>query len=93
VRAAIVVGVEEGVVPQRTGHRDEERRLLCVAMTRSTEYLYLTWSGRLNRADGARRSAEGRSGPEPVPACDARTGSVDRRPRLAEVPRYLVGRD
>ena len=46
VRAAIVVGVEEGVVPHRTGHLDEERRLLYVAMTRSTEYLYLTWSGR-----------------------------------------------
>lgn len=46
VRAAIVVGVEEGVVPHPTGHPDEERRLLYVAMTRSTEYLYLTWSGR-----------------------------------------------
>lgn len=46
VRAAIVVGVEEGVVPHPNGHPDEERRLLYVAMTRSTEYLYLTWSGR-----------------------------------------------
>jgi DNA helicase-2/ATP-dependent DNA helicase PcrA len=46
VRAAIVVGVEEGVIPHPTGHPDEERRLLYVAMTRSTEYLYLTWSGR-----------------------------------------------
>lgn len=46
VRAAIVVGVEEGVTPHPTGHPDEERRLLYVAMTRSTEYLYLTWSGR-----------------------------------------------
>lgn len=46
VRAAIVVGVEEGVIPLPNGHPDEERRLLYVAMTRSTEYLYLTWSGR-----------------------------------------------
>ncbi len=46
VRAAIVVGVEDGVVPHPNGHPDEERRLLYVAMTRSTEYLYLTWSGR-----------------------------------------------
>jgi DNA helicase-2/ATP-dependent DNA helicase PcrA len=46
VRAAIGVGVEEGVVPHPTGHPDGERRLLYVAMTRSTEYLYLTWSGR-----------------------------------------------
>jgi DNA helicase-2/ATP-dependent DNA helicase PcrA len=46
VRAAIVVGVEQGVVPLPTGHPDEERRLLYVAMTRSTEYLFLTWSGR-----------------------------------------------
>ena len=46
VRAAIVVGLEDGVVPHPTGHPDEERRLLYVAMTRPTEYLYLTWSSR-----------------------------------------------
>jgi len=37
VRAAIVVGVEQGVVPLPTGHPDKERRLLYVAMTRSTD--------------------------------------------------------
>jgi DNA helicase-2/ATP-dependent DNA helicase PcrA len=46
VRAAIVVGVEENVIPLPNSHPDEERRLLYVAMTRPTEYLYLTWSGR-----------------------------------------------
>ncbi|HLG66560.1 MAG TPA: ATP-dependent helicase [Acidimicrobiales bacterium] len=64
VRAAIVVGVEEGVVPHPTGHPDEERRLLYVAMTRSTEYLYLTWSGRRTgptARTGAPRVAAGRN--------------------------------
>jgi DNA helicase-2/ATP-dependent DNA helicase PcrA len=41
--AAIVMGVEEGVVPNpRNMDLDEERRLLYVAMTRSREFLYLT---------------------------------------------------
>ncbi len=46
VRAAIVVGSEEGVIPLEGREPGEERRLLYVAMTRSTEFLYLTWSGR-----------------------------------------------
>jgi DNA helicase-2/ATP-dependent DNA helicase PcrA len=42
-RAAIVMGVEEGVVPLPTADDvNEERRLLYVAMTRPREYLYLT---------------------------------------------------
>jgi DNA helicase-2/ATP-dependent DNA helicase PcrA len=64
VRAAIVVGVEEGVVPHPNGHPDEERRLLYVAMTRSTEYLYLTWSGRRTgptARTGATRVGAGRN--------------------------------
>ena len=44
VRAAIVVGVEQGVIPLQDRDPDEERRLLYVAMTRPTEFLYLTWS-------------------------------------------------
>lgn len=44
-RAAIVMGVEEGVVPLPTANdENEERRLLYVAMTRAKEYLYLTMS-------------------------------------------------
>ena len=46
VRAAIVVGVEEGIIPRPSEDLGEERRLLYVAMTRATEYVYLTWSGR-----------------------------------------------
>jgi|HubBroStandDraft_6_1064221.scaffolds.fasta_scaffold00159_24 DNA helicase-2/ATP-dependent DNA helicase PcrA len=46
VRAAIVVGVEEGVVPLAERDPGEERRLLYVAMTRPTEFLFLTWSSR-----------------------------------------------
>ena len=46
VRAAIVVGVEEGIIPRPDEDQGEERRLLYVAMTRATEYLFLTWSGR-----------------------------------------------
>jgi DNA helicase-2/ATP-dependent DNA helicase PcrA len=45
VRAAIIVGVEEGVVPLAEADLGEERRLLYVAMTRAVDYLYLTWSG------------------------------------------------
>jgi DNA helicase-2/ATP-dependent DNA helicase PcrA len=42
-RAAIVMGVEEGVVPLATApNENEERRLLYVAMTRAREFLYLT---------------------------------------------------
>jgi hypothetical protein len=77
VRGAIVVGLEEGFVPRRTGHQDEERRLLRVAMTRSTEFLYLTWSGRLigpTARAGAARVGAGRNrcplltqGPVPSP--------------------------
>lgn len=42
-RAAIVLGVERGVIPlPRARDENEERRLLYVAMTRPREYLYLT---------------------------------------------------
>ncbi len=45
VKAAIIVGVEEGVVPLADRDPGEERRLLYVAMTRATDNLYATWSG------------------------------------------------
>ncbi len=81
VRAAIVVGVEEGVVPHPNGHPDEERRLLYVAMTRSTEYLYVTWSGRRTgptARTGAPRVGAGRNRSPllthgPVPSTDGGT--------------------
>lgn len=46
VRATIVVGVEEGIVPRPDGDLQEERRLLYVAMTRAREYLFCTWARR-----------------------------------------------
>jgi len=42
VRATIIAGVEEGIIPLPVGDRQEERRLLYVGMTRSREYLFLT---------------------------------------------------
>lgn len=45
VRATIVVGVEQGIIPLSSGDAAEERRSLR-AMTRSTQYLFLTWSQR-----------------------------------------------
>ena len=64
VRAAIIVGAEEGVIPLEGSDPDEERRLLYVAMTRPTEFLYVTWSGwRIGPTarTGASRVASGRN--------------------------------
>lgn len=64
VRAAIVVGVEDGVVPLAKRDPGEERRLLYVAMTRATEYLYLTWAQRHigpTARTGAPRVGQGRN--------------------------------
>jgi len=46
VRATIVVGVEAGLIPHPRAQASEDRRLLYVAMTRSREFLYLTWARR-----------------------------------------------
>jgi DNA helicase-2/ATP-dependent DNA helicase PcrA len=46
VRATIVMGLEEGIVPRPDGDLGEERRLLYVAMTRAKEFLYCTWARR-----------------------------------------------
>ncbi|HAK58992.1 MAG TPA: hypothetical protein DCO77_01245 [Nitrospiraceae bacterium] len=55
VRATIVVGVEDGLVPRPNSDLSEERRILYVAMTRAKEYLFCTWAGR-------RRGATARAG-------------------------------
>jgi DNA helicase-2/ATP-dependent DNA helicase PcrA len=64
VRAAIVAGLEEGIVPRPDCDLQEERRLLYVAMTRAKEYLFCTWARRRRgptaRA-GAARVAERRT--------------------------------
>ena len=44
VKSAIIMGVEEHIVPFDKANLDEERRLLYVAMTRSTRHLFMTWA-------------------------------------------------
>jgi DNA helicase-2/ATP-dependent DNA helicase PcrA len=46
VRATIIVGLEEGIIPRPDADLGEERRLLYVAMTRAKEFLYCTWARR-----------------------------------------------
>jgi DNA helicase II / ATP-dependent DNA helicase PcrA len=55
VRATIVAAAEQGIVPRPDADPSEERRLLYVAMTRSKEFLYVTWARR-------RRGPTARSG-------------------------------
>jgi DNA helicase-2/ATP-dependent DNA helicase PcrA len=44
VRATIVAGLDEGIVPRPDADLGEERRLLYVAMTRAKEFLFGTWA-------------------------------------------------
>jgi DNA helicase-2/ATP-dependent DNA helicase PcrA len=53
VKATIVAGVDNDLVPRPEQDLSEERRLLYVAMTRATDYLFLTWANR-RRGPGAR---------------------------------------
>jgi len=46
VRATIIAGLEEGIVPRPDSDLGEERRLLYVGMTRAKEFLYCTWARR-----------------------------------------------
>lgn len=46
VRATIIAGVEDGLVPRPNSDLSEERRILYVAMTRAKEYLFCTWATR-----------------------------------------------
>jgi DNA helicase-2/ATP-dependent DNA helicase PcrA len=46
VEATILPGLEDGVIPRPDADREEERRLLYVAMTRSKKYLFGTWARR-----------------------------------------------
>jgi len=42
VRATIIAGAEDGIIPHPNGDPQEERRLLYVGMTRPRDYLYIT---------------------------------------------------
>ena len=53
VRATILLGVDNDLIPRPEQDLEEERRLLYVAMTRSTDSLFLTWVNR-RRGPGAR---------------------------------------
>jgi DNA helicase-2/ATP-dependent DNA helicase PcrA len=46
VRATIIAGVEDQLVPRPECDLSEERRILYVAMTRAKEYLFCTWASR-----------------------------------------------
>lgn len=62
VRATIIAGMEDQIIPQdNVADQSEERRLLYVAMTRSREFLYGTWA-RTRRGPTARagRASVGR---------------------------------
>lgn len=54
-RATFVVGVDNDLVPRPEQDRNEERRLLYVAMTRSQEVLVMTWANK-------RKGPQARSG-------------------------------
>jgi DNA helicase II / ATP-dependent DNA helicase PcrA len=56
VRATIVAGVEDGIIPRPNTDPAEERRLLYVAMTRAREHLYCTFARR-RRGPTARAGA------------------------------------
>jgi DNA helicase II / ATP-dependent DNA helicase PcrA len=45
VRATIIVGLDDGIVPRPDEELGEERRLLYVAMTRAKQFLFGTWAG------------------------------------------------
>lgn len=46
VSATIIAGVEDGLIPRPKSDLSEERRILYVAMTRATDYLFCTWAKR-----------------------------------------------
>jgi DNA helicase-2/ATP-dependent DNA helicase PcrA len=46
VEASIIVGAEEGIIPDPRADEDEERRLLYVGLTRAKRFSYATWATR-----------------------------------------------
>ncbi len=60
VEAAILVGVEEDVIPLPNCDVNEERRILYVAMTRAKQFLVTTWAGQ--RRGQTARAGTGQTG-------------------------------
>lgn len=44
--ASIIIGVEEGIIPDPRSDEEEERRLLYVGLTRAKRFSYATWATR-----------------------------------------------
>ncbi|MEX1140695.1 MAG: ATP-dependent helicase [Thermoleophilaceae bacterium] len=46
VEASIIIGAEDGIIPDPRPREDEERRLLYVGLTRAKRFSYVTWATR-----------------------------------------------
>lgn len=90
VDAAIMIGVEEGLVPLGGADEEEERRLLYVAMTRAQKVCLLTCvscrTGQLARSGGGRTQGQRRRSPliENV-SYGCPLGGQTRMDRLSEI--------
>lgn len=83
VRATILAGLDNVVMPRSNEDQGEARRLLYVAMTRSKEYLYATWAQR-RTGPTARSGRESFARRLPCPFFDAGpVGSQDGNAFLA----------
>lgn len=82
VKATIVIGVDNDIIPFPRGDQNEEGRLLYVAMTRSTQYLFMTWSA---RRDGPSSYAGTVNYGRRQPSEFLRGGPVDSQPGLSYV--------
>jgi DNA helicase-2/ATP-dependent DNA helicase PcrA len=85
VRATIIAGLDDGIVPRPDEDLGEERRLLYVAMTRAREYLYGTWAGQ-------RRGPTARAGAPRVRARRRHSHFFDGGPVISQDGRTYLGR-
>jgi DNA helicase-2/ATP-dependent DNA helicase PcrA len=46
VEASIIIGAEDGIIPNPRSDEEEERRLLYVGLTRARRFTYVTWATR-----------------------------------------------
>jgi len=77
VRATIIAGLEEGIIPHQDGNLGEERRLLYVGMTRAKRYLYGVWARR-------RRGPTARAGAQRVAVARRHSSFLDGGPVRSE---------